>query len=106
MGKNAFVHVARQFSMLGADESEETGHVDSHIHNCDLVFLFLGDGQDYIGLEVEVDLGGDTRRVHSPASVFISAGVAHSYRFIRGCGTYINFVHKGAYHESMLEVTH
>ncbi|WFQ80868.1 hypothetical protein PXH59_07150 [Xenorhabdus sp. SF857] len=100
-----YYFIARQFSMIGADESAETGHVDSHTHNCDSVFLFLGDGQDYIGLEVEVDLGGDIRHLHSPASVFIPAGVAHSYRFIRGCGTYINFVHKGDYHESLLEIT-
>ncbi|PHM61004.1 2-isopropylmalate synthase [Xenorhabdus ishibashii] len=56
-------------------------------------------------LEVEVDLGSDIRHIHSPASVFIPASVAHSYRFIRGCGTYINFVHKGDYHESLLEIT-
>ncbi|CAM4050392.1 AMP-binding protein [Serratia silvae] len=100
-----YYFIARQFSMAGADDSAETGHVDSHIHNCDSVFLFLGDGQDYAGLEVEVDLGGEIRRLHSPSSVFIPAGVAHSYRFIRGCGTYINFVHKGDYHDSLLEIT-
>ena len=100
-----YYFIARQFSAAGADASAETGHVDSHIHNCDSVFLFLGSGHDYAGLEVEVDLGGEIRRLHSPASVFIPAGVVHSYRFIRGCGTYINFVHKGEYHESLLEIT-
>ncbi|MHA5863117.1 hypothetical protein ACVSMD_11965, partial [Pseudomonas aeruginosa] len=41
----------------------------------------------------------------SPASVFIPAGVEHSYRYLGGSGTYINFVHKGDYHESLLEIT-
>ncbi|BFO09659.1 2-isopropylmalate synthase [Serratia rubidaea] len=100
-----FYFIARQFADADADDSAVSGHVDSHIHNCDSVFLFLGDGADYAGLEVEVDLGGTRRRLTSPASVFIPAGVAHSYRFIRGCGTYINFVHKGDYHDSLLEIT-
>jgi 2-isopropylmalate synthase len=75
------------------------------VHNCDSVFLFLGSDEDYRGLEVEVLLGGQLRRLQSPASVFIPAGVEHSYRYLGGSGTYINFVHKGDYHESLLEIT-
>ncbi|MDC9581603.1 hypothetical protein PSI15_08515 [Xenorhabdus sp. PR6a] len=99
-----FYFIARQFSMTNTDETTEIGHVDNHIHNCDSVFLFLGDGKDYAGLEVEVNIGGTIRRLSSPSSVFIPAGVNHSYRFIRGCGTYINFVNKGCYHDSLLEI--
>lgn len=98
-----YYFIARQFTAFDADDSAARGHVDTHIHNCDSVFLFLGDGADYSGLEVEVDLGGDIRQLTTPASVFIPAGVAHSYRFLRGRGTYINFVHKGDYHDSLLE---
>lgn len=89
-----YYFIARQFSETDADESAEIWHVDSHIHNCVSVFLFLGEGTDYHGLEVEVSLDCEIRRIQSPSSVFILAGVARSYRFISGCGTYINFVHK------------
>ena len=99
-----YYFIARQFTEFEVDESAELGHVDTHIHNCDSVFLFLGDGEDYSGLEVEVDLSGKLRNLSSPASVFIPAGVPHSYRFLRGRGTYINFVNKGDYHDSLLEM--
>lgn len=97
-----FYFIARQFHDVG---DGGPGHVDSHVHNCDSVFLFLGSDEDYRGLEVEVLLGGQLRRLQSPASVFIPAGVEHSYRYLGGSGTYINFVHKGDYHESLLEIT-
>lgn len=96
-----FYFIARQFHDVG---DGGPGHVDSHVHNCDSVFLFLGSDEDYRGLEVEVLLGGQLRRLQSPASVFIPAGVEHSYRYLGGSGTYINFVHKGDYHESLLRL--
>ncbi len=69
-----FYFIARQFHDVG---DGGPGHVDSHVHNCDSVFLFLGSDEDYRGLEVEVLLGGQLRRLQSPASVFIPAGVEH-----------------------------
>jgi 2-isopropylmalate synthase len=83
--------------------TNEVGHVDSHRHNCDSVFMFLGDKGEYSGLTVEVTIGEETRVVQSPATVFIPAGAPHSYSFIAGSGTYINFVAKGDYHQSLFE---
>lgn len=97
-----FYFIARQFHQVLESGS---GHVDSHVHNCDSVFIFLGADEDYQGLEVEVMLGSQVRRLRSPSSVFIPAGSEHSYRYVSGSGTYINFVHKGDYHESLLEMS-
>ena len=54
-----FYFIARQFHDVG---DGGPSHVDSHVHNCDSVFLFLGSDEDYRGLEVEVLLGGQLRR--------------------------------------------
>jgi len=79
------------------------GHVDEHRHNVDSCFFFLGAGEDLDGLEVEVAVGDEVRRLNSPVSVFIPAGTRHSYRVIAGAGLYINHVLAGSYHESLLE---
>ncbi|EST38933.1 hypothetical protein N566_04780 [Streptomycetaceae bacterium MP113-05] len=79
------------------------GHVDSHVHYCDSLFMFLGDEASYQGLSVEVGLGDETFQVRSPASVFIPAGVRHSYRVVDGSGTYLNHVLAGDYNSSLLE---
>jgi 2-isopropylmalate synthase len=82
----------------------EPGHVDSHIHRCDSVFMFLGDGDGYQGLEVEVTVGERRRTLQSPASVFVPAGFRHTYRFLSGRGTFINFVNNGSYNQSLIEI--
>jgi 2-isopropylmalate synthase len=79
------------------------GHVDAHVHHCDSLFAFLGDGDDYRGLTVEVRLGESLHRLESPASVFIPAGIVHSYRVLGGSGTYLNHVLSGSYEESLLD---
>lgn len=81
----------------------DQGHVDPHVHHCDSLFGFLGDGPDFTGLTVEVELGGETRTLRSPASVFIPAGELHSYRAVEGAGTYLNYVLAGSYNESLLD---
>ncbi|AXE28757.1 2-isopropylmalate synthase [Chromobacterium phragmitis] len=82
----------------------EPGHVDSHIHRCDSVFMFLGDGDGYQGLEVEVTVGERRRTLQSPATVFVPAGCRHTYRFLSGRGTFINFVNNGNYNQSLIEI--
>ena len=101
LAASPYYFIARKVDCIAADES---GHVDSHRHNCDSVFLFLGADGGYAGLEVEVTVGSQTRRLASPATVFVPAGASHTYRFIAGHGTFINFVHKGEYSQSLLEV--
>lgn len=82
----------------------EPGHVDSHIHRCDSVFMFLGDGDGYQGLEVEVTVGDRRQVLQSPSTVFVPAGYCHTYRFLSGRGTFINFVNDGNYSHSLIEV--
>lgn len=79
------------------------GHVDSHVHHCDSLFVFLGADDNYQGLSVEVQLGEETFAVQSPSSVFIPAGVRHSYQVVDGEGTYLNYVLAGDYNSSLLD---
>jgi len=79
------------------------GHVDAHVHFCDSLFVFLGDDEGYEGLSVEVSLDDERFGVDSPASVFIPAGIRHSYRVIGGSGTYLNHVLSGSYNDSLLD---
>lgn len=79
------------------------GHVDVHRHSCDSLFVFLGDGADYRGLAVMVQLGDESLRLESPASVFIPAAMPHGYRVLSGAGTYLNHVLAGDYNSSLLE---
>lgn len=79
------------------------GHVDSHRHKVDSLFLFLGLGDDLQGLEVEVTVGDETRVLRSPASVFVPAGTRHSYSVVGGAGLFINHVLAETYVESLLE---
>ncbi|MFH2027734.1 MAG: 2-isopropylmalate synthase, partial [Nanoarchaeota archaeon] len=68
------------------------GHVDMHSHNCDSAFLFVGKNPDFSGLSCEVYLGDLTKKVDSPASVFIPNGIPHAYRLVSGSGFYINIL--------------
>lgn len=84
-------------------EEYGAGHVDGHVHHCDSLFVFLGADDDYQGLSVEVSLGENRFPLRSPASVFIPAGVEHSYRVVGGAGTYLNYVLAGDYNSSLLD---
>ncbi|HEU4727015.1 MAG TPA: hypothetical protein VFT22_03980, partial [Kofleriaceae bacterium] len=84
-------------------ESAPPGHVDPHRHQCDSLFMFLGHSPDLTGLKVEVLLDDRVQQVDSPASVFIPAGVLHSYRILAGSGLYVNHVLSGNYNASLLD---
>ncbi|QGA39518.1 2-isopropylmalate synthase [Burkholderia glumae] len=101
LSASPFYFIARKVEVIA--ENEE-GHVDTHRHNCDSVFMFLGDYEDYRGLTVEVSIAGVSRTLTSPATAFVPAGAEHSYRFVAGKGSFINFVHKGEYARSLLEI--
>lgn len=79
------------------------GHVDVHRHNVDSLFVFLGAAVDLTGLRVQVTMGDEERVVDSPRSVFIPAGVRHSYRVVGGSGIFLNLVLAGTYEGSLLE---
>jgi 2-isopropylmalate synthase len=80
-----------------------TGHVDIHVHDCDSLFVFLGDEAGYRGLRVEVSLGDRVFTADSPTAVFIPAGVPHGYLVVGGAGTYLNHVLAGEYNASLLD---
>jgi 2-isopropylmalate synthase len=103
---NRFVSGADQYCIarrIPRLDDYGSGHVDTHVHHCDSLFVFLGDEDDYQGLSVEVTLAGHVYPLQSPASVFIPAGVPHGYRVVGGAGTYLNHVLAGDYNSSLLD---
>lgn len=101
-----FVPEAGQYCIarrLPPGRHPDHGHVDPHVHHCDSLFGFLGEGPGFSGLTVEVRVGDKTRTLTSPASVFIPAGEVHTYRAVEGSGTYLNHVLAGSYNESLLD---
>ncbi|KAB8028060.1 homocitrate synthase/isopropylmalate synthase family protein [Fluviispira multicolorata] len=77
-------------------------HVDTHAHNCDSIFVFMGNNVDGSGLNVKVTLGNETKIIKSPASVFIPAELTHNYEYISGTGRFLNFVMSPSYNKSLL----
>ncbi len=84
-------------------ENYGSGHVNTHRHKCDSLFLFIGTQENLQGLKVEVQINDSYSLINSPASVFIPAGVYHSYKVIDGEGIFVNHVLNGNYNESLLE---
>ncbi len=62
------------------------------VHTVDAVMIFMGFDERLGGLRAEVTLNGETFVVDSPASVYVSAGTNHSYKILRGSGTYTKIV--------------
>ncbi len=101
-----FVRDCRQYCIVRRVprlDSYGAGHVDRHTHTCDSLFVFLGDQPDLTGLSVEVVIGDRTFGLDSPASVFVPAGVEHTYGVRCGGGLFINHVLSGSYNESLLD---
>jgi len=97
---------ARQYCVvrsIPALDDYGAGHVGAHRHGVDSLLLFVGHGDGLTGLEVEVMLGGELFAVSSPASVFVPAGIEHSYRVVGGSGLFVNHVPAGDYNASLLE---
>ncbi len=84
-------------------EEKPLAYVDVQTLYVDSLFLFLGHELGMKGLQVEVCLGQVVQKIDSPASVFIPAGVAHTYRILNGSGFCINHVLSGSYNDSLLE---
>ena len=81
-------------------------HVDSHSHNCDSVFVFMGNNSDGSGLKVSVTFGvgeeSTTQIIDSPASVYIPSDIYHTYAYISGTGRFLNFVLSPNYNDSII----
>lgn len=100
-----FVSRAGQYCIarrIPSADHPERGHVDAHTHRCDSLFVFLGDQDNYEGLQVEVTVGDTTQVLSSPVAVFIPAGEEHTYRPVSGGGTYVNHVLDGSYEKSLM----
>ncbi len=67
-------------------------HVDRHTHDVDSLWMFIGDNKDLTGLRASVSLGNEIYEVDSPASIYVPAGLDHTYGFVKGSGKYINIV--------------
>jgi 2-isopropylmalate synthase len=78
-------------------------YVDEHTHNCDSLFLFLGDEPAKKGLQVMVRMEDAEFILDSPASVFIPAGKQHTYKVLKGKGSFVNHVLHQNYNLSLLE---
>ena len=61
-------------------------------HSVDAVMLFLGRSEGLRGLTVEAEIDGKVHRLKSPAGVYVPAGTMHTYRIMKGSGTYIKVV--------------
>jgi 2-isopropylmalate synthase len=95
--------IEREFDKDYHDSSEP--HVDSHAHHCDSLFVFKGAETDGTGLTASVTFTAgkkeDTQIIHSPASIFIPAGIQHSYTYIAGKGRFLNIVLAPNYNQSL-----
>ena len=67
-------------------------YIELHSHPVDSLWMFVGDNDNLTGLNVEVVLGDKTYVLNSPASIYIPAGVDHTYRLVEGSGKYFNIV--------------
>lgn len=98
----SFYVIQRVFSGCITDDSS-TSHVDMHAHHCDSAFIFWGSELDGSGLRCEVEIEGEMQIVESPASIFIPAGLQHTYKYLSGKGTYTNIVLAPEYNASLQE---
>lgn len=98
----ASFYVIQRFIGLHGIPFTPEKHVDTHAHHCDSAFIFWGDAPDGSGLVCHVRLGDTEKRIESPASVFIPAGIEHSYHYVSGKGTYTNIVLAPEYNKSLL----
>ncbi|MFA4953098.1 MAG: hypothetical protein WC584_02660 [Candidatus Pacearchaeota archaeon] len=67
-------------------------HIQKHKHNCDSLWMFVGDKENLTGLKVEIVLGDEIYQINTPFSVYIPKNLEHTYNFIEGSGSYINIL--------------
>lgn len=78
-------------------------YIDTHAHNVDSVYIFLGNGDGLEGLKAEVSIENEKFTVASPKTVFIPKQKKHSYRLIEGSGHFIHIVLEGDYNMSLVK---
>jgi 2-isopropylmalate synthase len=79
---------------------DQPEYIDWHAHSVDSVYLFLGEEEGMRGLQALVRFGDQEVQIESPMTVFIPAGVAHSYKLIGGSGSYVSILLNGNYNKS------
>jgi len=81
---------------FGVQEVKQVPHnfrpfIEPHKHDVNQFYGIIG------GLSVEVTLGDERHEVNSPASIFIPAGLSHSFRPLRGSGYVVVVLKTGEY---------
>ncbi|MFA6054633.1 MAG: hypothetical protein WC769_04580 [Thermodesulfovibrionales bacterium] len=82
---------------------EQPEYIDTHEHNVDSVYIFMGDGDGLKGLKAEVNIEDEKFIVASPKTVFIPKQKKHSYRLVEGSGHFFHIVLEGDYKNSLIE---
>lgn len=102
----ASFYVMRREISPGMARLGTPAHVDVHRHHCDSALIFMGHRDDATGLRCAATMDGEDIEVASPATVYIPAGVAHSYRYLDGWGSVLNTVLSGSYNSSLIANGH
>lgn len=99
--RSSFYVIQRVFNGTSEEQKMEA-HVDVHVHHCDSAFIFWGNEIDGTGLLCEVEIEAERHIVESPCSIFIPAGLKHTYQYLSGSGTYTNIVLAPEYNLSLV----
>ena len=81
---------------VGVQEIKQVPHdfkpfVEPHKHDANQFYIIIG------RLTVEVTLDGERHEVDGPASIFIPAGVKHTFHPLRGSGYLVVVLRSGEY---------
>jgi hypothetical protein len=77
--------------------------LDPHAHVCNSFYVFLGDGDEFDGLEGEVAFGSERLQVGSPSAALIPPLLLHHYRLTRGSGWYLQITLCPTYEASLAD---
>lgn len=78
-------------------------YAETHAHNVNSAYIFLGSGDGLAGLKAEVNIENEQFTVSSPKTVFIPKNMNHSCRLIEGSGHFFHIVLEGDYKRSLTE---
>lgn len=104
MNKNVFPFANQYFIIREIKPSNNVQqYVETHKHCVDNINVFLGNNTDLTGLKIEFELDDQIFKLDSPISIFVPAGVPHTFRILSGSGHYLNHLQSGSYQDGLLE---
>ncbi len=77
--------------------------LDLHAHNCNSLYLFIGDGEEFEGLEGIVEIDQKHFAVQSPLAAIIPPLLLHRYWLTAGSGWYLQITLTPTYEESLID---